>query len=291
MQVRMMLLVPCLLSTNHISTMDYKGPIDPQTQSALSTVPGDIMPKLLWMNTVWATVRAVLALQQTCQHWHKLLNVEHRKKMVGLWLNEGKDLDEQNCLHLALQMIANPHFIAIGQFRNPHFTPEMFLLAGAQVNSTTEYGDSPLMFAVNTQDYSMPHIQMLIEMGAKVNHQNNDGDTALHLAVRQRLVPCVEVLLQNRADTTLKNRKGEIPIGCIDWTSSPMHFVHRERIQSLLDGTMTPEASIANPIVVEVWPSAKDALDQFLDTDDSNDSGDEYRDWLGISVSIKKPKA
>jgi hypothetical protein len=160
MQVRMMLLVPCLLSTNHISTMDYKGPIDPQTQSALSTVPGDIMPKLLWMNTTWATVRSVLALQTTCRLWHTGLDQVQKKKLVCLWLKDGKDFDEQNCLHMALQMEASPGF------NNSHFTPEIFLLAGAQVNHTTEYGDSVLMSAINTENYSIDYIQMLIKMRA-----------------------------------------------------------------------------------------------------------------------------
>jgi len=278
MQVHVMLLVSCLVSTNYISSMDYKGPVEPQTQSALSAIPLDVVPKFLSMNTTWATVRSVLALQQTCRWWHSRLDQVQKKKLVCSWLKDGKELDEQNCLNLALQMVAPP------PFNNP---VEMFLLAGAQVNHTTSYGDSPLMFAVNTEKYSIPYIQILIKMEATINHQNNNGDTALHFAARNGFEHCVEVLLLYKADKTLENLKGKTPIQCIEQMVSEygdfsrfslpgQRELRNERIKALLDGTMTPKESIADPIVEDVKPSAKDALDALLDSDSEQPINEDF---------------
>jgi hypothetical protein len=107
----------------------------------------------------------------------------------------------------------------------------------------------------------------------------------LHFAARNGLECCVEVLLLNGADKTLKNRKGKTPRLCIEHTFSDHGGFGRfslpgrrdlcnERVQALLDGTMTP--SIANPIVVEVWPSAKDALDALLDEDSTQPVNEDF---------------
>ncbi|KAL5008968.1 hypothetical protein ScPMuIL_014549 [Solemya velum] len=55
------------------------------------------------------------------------------------------------------------------------------------------------------------YIYVFAGAGVPVNIQNNDGDTALHLAVRSKRLPAVESLLQCSADPTLRNKMGQIP--------------------------------------------------------------------------------
>ncbi|OPL21438.1 hypothetical protein AM593_04781, partial [Mytilus galloprovincialis] len=52
--------------------------------------------------------------------------------------------------------------------------------------------------------------------GVPVNIQNNDGDTALHMAVRAVSVDAAEALLQCCADPTIRNKMGQTPIDMSD---------------------------------------------------------------------------
>jgi|GEM_PF-3142677 len=219
------------------------------------------LTKFLWMDTPKATVRCVLALQRTCRLWCRILNDGQKKKMVSQWINEGKDFREQECLHHSLQMVGLPN-------HNFSFVPEFFLLAGANAHYITEYGDSVLMFSVNTETPSMPYIRMLIRMGAAINHQNFEGDTALHFAVRNVALECVEVLLLHGADKNLTNLDGKRPIEYTNkWGLITVDRRARdERINDLLMGKITPEKSMAKPIPEEEKkPNAIDALDALLD--------------------------
>jgi len=48
-----------------------------------------------------------------------------------------------------------------------------------------------------------------LENGANIDHQNNDGETALILAAYQGHKDVVQLLLDRRANTRLKNKYGE----------------------------------------------------------------------------------
>lgn len=52
--------------------------------------------------------------------------------------------------------------------------------------------------------------------GVPVNIQNNDGDTALHLAVRAGSVDATEALLQCCGDPTIRNKMGQTPLDMSD---------------------------------------------------------------------------
>jgi len=58
-------------------------------------------------------------------------------------------------------------------------------------------------------------------VGLKVdlNVQDNQGDTALHIAARSEFVPVIEFLLAGEARTDIKNSKG---MTAQELTSSPM---------------------------------------------------------------------
>ncbi|KAK7098777.1 serine/threonine-protein phosphatase 6 regulatory ankyrin repeat subunit B-like isoform X2 [Littorina saxatilis] len=55
------------------------------------------------------------------------------------------------------------------------------------------------------------HIYVLANRGVPVNVQSNDGDTALHLAVRNDNFECAEALIQCSADLTVRNGMGQMP--------------------------------------------------------------------------------
>jgi ankyrin repeat protein len=55
--------------------------------------------------------------------------------------------------------------------------------------------------------------KLTIELGSDVNHANQAGDTALHLASAQGLATVVQFLVDNGATLDIKNKRGLTPLG------------------------------------------------------------------------------
>lgn len=101
---------------------------------------------------------------------------------------------------------------------------------GADVNAEDDKGWSPLMYAVAStitpikdelldtldplqhRDPSLEVAKALLEAGAKVNHQGNDGNTPLLLAVDDENIEMVKALLAVGADANISNQKDDFPL-------------------------------------------------------------------------------
>lgn len=99
---------------------------------------------------------------------------------------------------------------------------DILLKYGADVNGVSSRGDTPLMCAaqarVNFEDDSLYKIfSSLINMGAGLNIQNDNGDTALHILLRnniesQTLTPkTIQLLVQKGSGIDIENKKSEKP--------------------------------------------------------------------------------
>ncbi len=277
-----------LLAAGYTSTMDHASQIDTQNQSSLAVIPLELLPRILHFKNTWHMVRSTLALQQACKLWNNILNTVQKKNMVSVWINESNQFDENRQLGVALQAL--PQRMRWLQSDSEYTrslvkhasAPELYLLAGANINHTDEYDDSPLMHAVsgiNADDCSILYIKLLLDMGATVNHKNQDGDTALHWAVRDSAVHCVELLLQYDAHTDIKNNKQQTPIDILTQLRPALLkniVLKRERILKLLNREITPQESIKEPIFEEDQKStALDALNQLLDVVVEHPSNDE----------------
>jgi ankyrin repeat protein len=53
----------------------------------------------------------------------------------------------------------------------------------------------------------------LLDMGADINNQDKEGNTALHYAAIYNKIHAVTLLIENKAEVTLKNNKGETALG------------------------------------------------------------------------------
>ena len=84
------------------------------------------------------------------------------------------------------------------------------ILAGSNINEKDPFGgSSPLISAAvfNKPDAA----KILIDAGADINFQNNDGSTALHTSAFFCRPEIVKMLLDKGADKTIKNKFGATP--------------------------------------------------------------------------------
>ncbi|MCW5782009.1 MAG: ankyrin repeat domain-containing protein [Nitrospirales bacterium] len=95
-----------------------------------------------------------------------------------------------------------PIFSASGNGCDPIIL-KYLLNAGADPNETEPgYGYRPLMFSANIKDPQTS--ELLLSAGAKVNHQANDGTTALIVAAWNGNKEVVQLLLASGADPTIR---------------------------------------------------------------------------------------
>lgn len=78
------------------------------------------------------------------------------------------------------------------------------------VNQVGIFGNTPLSVVISWEDYEAA--TLLIEAGANVNAEVENGDTALHRAVLFDQPKIVELLLGKGASSTVKNGDGLTPL-------------------------------------------------------------------------------
>lgn len=71
-------------------------------------------------------------------------------------------------------------------------------------------GNTSLMIAAISDSES--RLRHLLRMGAKINEKNNDGDTALSLALQYGCTRAAKILLENKANPNLENNKKQTPL-------------------------------------------------------------------------------
>ena len=54
-------------------------------------------------------------------------------------------------------------------------------------------------------------VKYILDKGADVNKQNDNGDTALHIAAKNDNVEIIELLIKNKAALDIPNKEGVIP--------------------------------------------------------------------------------
>jgi len=129
----------------------------------------------------------------------------------------------------------------------------------ADMNQCSTKGESPLMIACKENNLKLaksiierrPNINdmnkslnlcslnglsdivsLLIENGANVNFQNNEGQTPLHLAVQHGYVELVEILVRSGADQSLTNKQKK---NAFDLTSSISDTTSKVKIINILE--------------------------------------------------------
>ena len=123
-------------------------------------------------------------------------------------LANGADINSKGgCAMTPLELAVSRGRIEIVQF---------LVRQGADTTIRTPFkGQTPLHEAIR-YGYVVPArleaAKVLIREGADTTIQNNDGNTALHLAVEECYLELVQLLVRQGADTTIQNNDGNTPL-------------------------------------------------------------------------------
>lgn len=88
---------------------------------------------------------------------------------------------------------------------------EVLILRQAKVNAENNRGDTPLHYAARHQD-NVETVKILIGAGAQVDHKNNLGNTPFAGAAITNSVSSGEFLISNGADRHTSNTYGDTPL-------------------------------------------------------------------------------
>lgn len=109
---------------------------------------------------------------------------------------------------------------------------QQHIKAGTNINEKDPYGgSSPLISAALFGKTEIA--KMLIDAGADINFQNNEGSTALHTAAFFCRPEIVKMLLVKNADKTIKNKYGSTPYESVAGSYSDVKGVY-EMMEKML---------------------------------------------------------
>jgi ankyrin repeat protein len=95
-------------------------------------------------------------------------------------------------------------------FGNTSFV-ELLLTCNGNVNIEDLNGKTPLILSIEyrfNNNFCIELIELLIENGAKINHQDAYGLTALHYACERSCLDVIDLLIRNNGDPSLQNTIG-----------------------------------------------------------------------------------
>jgi ankyrin repeat protein len=148
--------------------------------------------------------------------------------------------DTKRGLNLAAMLLGTSSMVA----------PSLHALTQAEENAK-DLIDNWRNYSTNRNGSHVDFIERVLnERNVALYHQNEDGDTLLHLAVRDGDVQSVELLMKNGAPQYIKNNNDEIPAAiarttCESWKDNAQrHKDKQKQVRLYIQATMKKYAAI-----------------------------------------------
>jgi ankyrin repeat protein len=123
------------------------------------------------------------------------------------------------------------------------------LITEKTVQAIDAEGNTPLLVAMKS-NAGIDIIRTILEKRADVNAQNKEGDSALHIAVRNNQADIGSLLLDNGADIFLTNARGETPLFLTFYARAGSQRTAREiRMFMLNPAVMSARDSLGNTVL------------------------------------------
>jgi pectate lyase len=181
-----------------------------------------------------------------------LLAYQGHKDTAELLISEGADLDAKNTEwnQTPLDIAAYYGYREVVELIKKHKSPEVEspAISSDDINKKTYHYRMPLHKAAAEAD--LDRVEFLVDNGADVNAESNDGWTALHRAAVFGHADIVKLLLANGAKVNTVNRWGWMPL------HSAALYGHKAVVELLIAndaniGAKTPADEIALQIAVD----------------------------------------
>lgn len=149
----------------------------------------------------------------------RLESYKHIKGLEDL-IQEAKNNDVLNeILNYASKGRTLLHNAVTREFEFTPQEPAIKLLLqqpGLDINKKDKKGWTPLQSAIANKKQNMA--KLLIEYGAMVDESvvDDDGDTILHIAASNNMIPIIKLLLKKGYNTEIKNKSGKYWIDLLD---------------------------------------------------------------------------
>ena len=89
--------------------------------------------------------------------------------------------------------------------------PSLASVPNINLDMKNDYGNTPLLLAVLSHKTSIVRVLLQYRNLIDINSQNNDGNTALHVACEKRQADIVDLLLEAGCNLSIRNNHGYIP--------------------------------------------------------------------------------
>jgi len=165
---------------------------------------------------------------------------------------------------------------------------------GADINSETEEGATPLIFAVSNN--KIRSVITLLAYKPDLNKRSNNYETPLHIAVKSRFFDVAEALIREGADMDLPDNFG----------ATPLHYAALYGYLEIVDLLIYYNASLnlksvegATPLLASIWAGNQDISDLLIQNNVDTESTDNegftplllsayFGDTLVIDILLKK---
>lgn len=158
---------------------------------------------------------------RNCYHFLASINYD---KLMGNLTGQFKTINQRPDIILLLQGDINGkdkqgitpimQLLSNRNTQMPKLLIKSYLDRGADITRTDDKGNNALLNAVMHE--SVTSSMLLMENQELINSQNNDGDTALHIAAREGYFELAYALLNKGADTSIPNKSGETAADLIE---------------------------------------------------------------------------
>lgn len=151
---------------------------------------------------------------RNCYHFLASINYE---KLMGKLTGQYKTINQRADIFTLLKGDINAkdkqgitpiaQLLSGSNMQLPKLLTKIYIDAGADITATDDKGNNALINAVINE--SITSSMILMDNKELINSQNNDGDTALHIAVREGYFEIAYALINYGADTGIANNDGK----------------------------------------------------------------------------------
>ncbi len=136
--------------------------------------------------------------------------------MVKFLIKHGIDINQEFIDGTNSLMIAVNYMLDEEKTKDNEKIIRLLIDSDIDINKETDRGFTALMVA-SKDKHSTKNLEILLNNGANINHQNKDGLTALISSIKERNFKVIKILIEKGADVNIPDHQGITPLMLASW--------------------------------------------------------------------------